>query len=73
MKTRIRASAVGAMDEIMTPDQAAAYLKITKGSLYHRVSRGEIPYISMGRLLRFWRSELEKYLRRCSYDGTDAA
>jgi excisionase family DNA binding protein len=50
-------------DQLMTVREAAAYLKVTEWSIYQRVSRGQIPYLKMGRLLRFWKSSLERHIR----------
>ena len=50
-------------DELLTVEEAAAYLKVTKWSIYQRVSRGQIPYLKMGRLLRFWKFRLEQQVR----------
>jgi excisionase family DNA binding protein len=52
-------------DQLLTVEEAAAYLRVTEGSIYQRVARGQIPYLKMGRLLRFWRSSLEAYIRDC--------
>lgn len=52
-------------DQLMTVKEAAAYLKVTEWSIYQRVSRGQIPYLKMGRLLRFWKSSLEQHIRDC--------
>ncbi len=50
-------------DQLMTVKEAAAYLKVTEWSVYQRVSRGQIPYLKMGRLLRFWKCSLERHVR----------
>jgi excisionase family DNA binding protein len=52
-------------DEIWTPQETAGYMKVTVASVYQRVARKEIPYIKMGRLLRFKRSALEEYIHKC--------
>ena len=39
--------------EIMTIKELAAYLDITEGTIYKKVSNNEIPYAKLGTLLRF--------------------
>lgn len=46
----------------MTADEAASYLRIPKSSLYKGTSSSKIPHRKVGRLLRFSREELDKYL-----------
>jgi excisionase family DNA binding protein len=52
---------------------AASYLSLTKKALYHRVSRRSIPYIRVGRLLRFDRDALDRWMRRGSVDSGRAS
>jgi excisionase family DNA binding protein len=49
-------------DDLMTPDEVCAYLKINKDWLYDQVQAGRIPHIRLGRQLRFRRTELDAYL-----------
>lgn len=49
-------------DEILEADEAAAFLKITKPTLYSKVSRGELPYMKRSKRLYFSRIELIDYL-----------
>ena len=50
-------------DELMTVKEVAVYLKVTEWSVYQRVARRQIPYVKMGRLLRFWKSSVERHVR----------
>jgi excisionase family DNA binding protein len=50
-------------EEILSSEEAAAYLRITVASLYRRKS---IPRIHMGRLLRYRRTDLDKFLDACA-------
>jgi excisionase family DNA binding protein len=50
-------------DELMTVKEVAEYLKVTEWSVYQRVSRRQIPFLKMGRLLRFWKSSVERHVR----------
>jgi excisionase family DNA binding protein len=50
-------------EEILSSEEAAQYLRITVASLYRRKS---IPRIHMGRLLRYRRTDLDKFLDSCA-------
>ena len=45
-------------------NELAALLKISRGSIYARICRGDLPfkYCKFGRLLRFPAAEVENYL-----------
>ena len=47
---------------LLTAQEAASYLRIPIGSLYARISKRQIPFIRLGRLLRFKKSELDQLL-----------
>jgi excisionase family DNA binding protein len=52
-------------DEILTVEQVAAELQVTKWTVYNLVSRpagAALAHIKVGRALRFRRSSLEKWL-----------
>lgn len=49
-------------DELLTPDEVCAYLKINKDWLYDQVEARRFPHIRLGRQLRFRRSELDDFL-----------
>jgi excisionase family DNA binding protein len=40
-------------DEILTLDETAAFLKVTKRMLYDQVQRRAIPHLRVGKLIRF--------------------
>lgn len=48
--------------DLLTPKEAAAYLRVPLKSIYHRVQRKELGHIKLGRLLRFKKSELDRIL-----------
>lgn len=50
--------------EILTLEEAAAYLKISAGTLKHWVAWKRIEHIKLGKLTRFRRSTLDRYLDR---------
>jgi excisionase family DNA binding protein len=47
---------------LLTAQEAASYLRIPIGSLYGRISKRQIPFTRLGRLLRFKKSELDQLL-----------
>ncbi len=51
---------------IMTPDEAARLLRVSKSTLYHHVSRGQYrAAVKRGKPLRFWRDRLvREFFRR---------
>jgi excisionase family DNA binding protein len=50
-------------DELMTPDDVCAILKVTKDWLYDQVQARRMPHVRLGRHLRFRRSEVFEYVR----------
>jgi excisionase family DNA binding protein len=49
-------------DTVLTIDQLAEYLKLSKSSLYHLARRGEIPGQKIGRHWRFHKAAIDKLL-----------
>jgi excisionase family DNA binding protein len=47
-----------------TNDEAARYIGVTPATLRVWVSRRRVPFVRVGRLVRFRRSDLDKYLDR---------
>ena len=52
----------GPQDDVMNADEASAWLKIPKSTLYKLCSDGELPTAKVGRHWRFHRDTLEKWL-----------
>ena len=52
----------GQYDEVMNADEASAWLKIPKSTLYKLCSDRELPAAKVGRHWRFHRETLEKWL-----------
>ncbi len=50
------------MQKIMTVDQVARYLGVVPDTIYRRARRGEIPAVKMGKVWRFPKATLEKWL-----------
>jgi excisionase family DNA binding protein len=49
-------------------DELASILHIRKGTIYNWVYRRKIPYVKVGRLVRFDLKEIAKYLDGCRID-----
>ena len=60
----------GTNPDLLTAQEAADYLRIPIGSLYVRISRKQIPYARLGRLLRFKKSDLDRLLES-QYRGAE--
>jgi excisionase family DNA binding protein len=50
-------------DNILSIEQAANFLNLSKLTLYGKVSRRELPVSKRGKRLYFLRSELEQYIK----------
>ncbi len=51
--------------EILNVDEAAEFLGMTKGTLYHLTYKKKIPYYKPGgKLIRFYKSELIKWIEK---------
>lgn len=53
-------------DILYTPDEIASFLKITKGTVYEMIKRGDINAHRIGRHLRISKTQFELYLLRSS-------
>ena len=51
-------------DEIMTMDELAEYLKISKSTLYKLAQEGKLPAQKVGRHWRFHREAVDEWLKR---------
>lgn len=45
-------------DEVLTPDEAAQLLKVSKKTLLRHAREGQVPGVKLGRVWRFRRCEL---------------
>jgi len=50
------------LPKLVTPKEIALYLKVSPKSVYYWVARNEIPYLRVGRHLRFDLSQVIKWL-----------
>lgn len=47
---------------LMTVDEAAAYLRLAPWTLRHWVCQRKIPYVRLGRSVRFRRKDMERFV-----------
>ncbi len=47
---------------LLTAEQAADYLQISLATLYEKTSNRKIPHNKVGKLLRFRKSELDRWI-----------
>lgn len=52
----------GEEDAILTPDQLANLLGVSKGWIYEQAALKAVPYHKLGKYLRFRRSAIEKWV-----------
>lgn len=61
----ITANIINCKKDVLTSDEAARYMGISKSYLYKLTMRGEVPhYKPMGKMCYFNRAELEDWLQR---------
>ena len=51
-------------DEVLTIEEMAVYLKISKSTLYQLAQKGRIPASKVGKHWRFHKATIEEWLRR---------
>jgi excisionase family DNA binding protein len=56
----------GPLPQVMTVDQVAGYLQLSKRTVYNMAAAGEIPAAKVGDQWRFFRPELDRWLERLS-------
>lgn len=49
-------------DRLLTAREAGRYLGFAEGTIRNKASRDELPYVKLGRSLRFRRSELDRWI-----------
>lgn len=54
-------------DDLLTPDEVCDRLKVTKAWLYDQVEAKRIPYIRLGRHLRFSARDLSAHIAEHSH------
>jgi len=58
------------MPEVMTIDDLAGYLQVSKSSLYKLVQSGKVPGQKVGKHWRFSRAVIERWLARSEHPTT---
>ena len=53
-------------NEVMNYRGLAVYLKMAENTLWHKVMRGEIPYIKIGSSVRFAKKHIDVWLEKQS-------
>lgn len=56
-------------DPLLTSAEAAAYLRDAERHLRHLKDRGELPFVNLGRKVRFLKSDLDAYIERNRHDS----
>jgi len=56
--TVTRMTPLNELPELLRPEEAAAWLGISRGLIYELAKRGELPSVRLGRLLRIRREGL---------------
>lgn len=57
-------SSAGPSPEVMTVDEAAAYLRLAPATLYQKVSERSIPFTKIRNVLRFRKADLDAWLQQ---------
>lgn len=47
---------------ILTVREASEYLQLAKGTIYNLVSGKKIPFVKAGKMLKFYKADLEKWI-----------
>ena len=58
------------MDELLTLEELAEYLKISKHTLYKMVEKGKLPALKIANQWRFKKLKIEKWLEEHENDYT---
>lgn len=59
--------------DILTLDEAAAYLKASKRTMYRLAASGDIPAFKLGGTWRFSRSDIESWIKQQSASSPERA
>jgi len=62
LKPLLASRKVENQDAILTPEQLAEYLRVSKQWVYQRVSLEKIPHTKVGKYLRFRKSAIDKWI-----------
>ena len=62
---KLSKSTLQSAPEFWTASELAERLRVTKATIYRMARRGELPYYSIGRAMRFRHADVEAFLARC--------
>ncbi len=51
------------IDVLITAKELAGSLRLSVGTIYNKVSRREIPFVKVGRCLRFSKDQLQEWIK----------
>ncbi len=51
-------------DTVLTIDELAGYLKLSKSTLYHLARRGDVPGLKIGKHWRFHKAAIDTWLEQ---------
>lgn len=51
--------------EFYTTSELAELLRVTETTIYRMARRGELPYYTIGRSMRFRHGDVDDFLKRC--------
>ena len=57
------------MTQVMTVDEVAQYLGVVPDTVYRKARRGEIPAVKMGKMWRFPKETLDRWLNDTALQG----
>ena len=57
------------MAELMTVEELANYLRVTKKTIYRLLEQGNIPAMKVGRQFRFNKASIDKWMQRNSRES----
>ncbi len=63
----------GRADELLTADEVAAMLRVTRAWVYSETRRGAMPHLRLGRYVRYRRDALETWVREIEQGPQPAA
>ncbi len=61
------------MDELLTAKELSALLKVSKPWPYVMAKRGLLPYLKMGKCIRFRKDDLEAFLEKSKVEKISKA
>lgn len=62
--SQVESLSPGPVSEVMTVEEAAAYLRLAPATLYQKVSERSIPFTKIRNVLRFRKSDLDSWLQQ---------